>query len=64
MSILFKAHAVIVIGPPSSGKKTLSRLLAKKTGSVLLNQSNLIETLPNNLKLEFKKDLESKVNSY
>ena len=51
------------MGPPCSGKKSISSLLAKKTGSVLLNKNNLIETLPNSLKIEFSKELSNRVNN-
>jgi adenylate kinase family enzyme len=56
-----KASATIIIGPPASGKKTLSRLLAKKTGAVLLTKANLLETLPPNLKTELSKEISKNV---
>lgn len=50
-----------MIGPPASGKKTLSRLLAKKTGAVLLTKASILETLPPNLKAELSKEISKKV---
>lgn len=41
---------MVVIGPPASGKKLLSKLMSKKSGAVLLTQANLIESMPNALK--------------
>ncbi|CAF0826696.1 unnamed protein product [Brachionus calyciflorus] len=54
------SSATIVLGPPASGKKTLSKLLSKKTGAVLLNQNNLIESMPNSLKNELSKEIKEK----
>lgn len=56
-----KAPAILILGPPASGKKTLSQLLSKKIGSVLLNQNSLIESLSNNLKNEFSEKIKKKV---
>jgi adenylate kinase len=47
------APATIIIGPPASGKKTLSRLQAKDTEAILINCDILINKMPNNLKKEF-----------
>ncbi len=57
----FLAHAIIIIGPPSSGKKTLSKMIAQTTGAVLINQASLLESLPNNLKHEFSKEIKNNV---
>jgi adenylate kinase family enzyme len=51
-----------VIGPPASGKKTLSNLLAKKTGAILLTKKNIIESTPNQIKLELAKEISKNVN--
>ncbi len=49
------ASAVVVLGPPSSGKKSISKLLAKKSGAVLLNKNNLLENIPVSLNSEISK---------
>ncbi len=51
-----------MIGPPASGKKTLSNLLAKKTGAILLTKKNIIESTPNQIKLELAKEISKNVN--
>jgi adenylate kinase family enzyme len=43
------------LGPPSSGKKTIGKSLAKKTGAILLNKNNLLENIPVNLSVEINK---------
>ncbi len=50
------ASAAVILGPPASGKKSLSKLLAKSIGSVLLDQDHLIESAPVSLQKEFGKD--------
>lgn len=55
------ASSVIIIGPPSSGKKSLAKLLSKGTGTILLDQDNLIESAPLSLQKEFGKDLNKNV---
>lgn len=54
------ASATIMIGPPSSGKKTLSRLLAKKTGAVLLTQENILESASPKEKAALAKEIKEK----
>lgn len=44
-----------MLGPPVSGKKILARALAKRTGSVLLNQKTLLENIPVNFHAELGK---------
>lgn len=51
------ASSIIIIGPPSSGKKSLSKLLSKSTGAILLDQDNLVESAPISLQKELGKDL-------
>lgn len=51
------ASSIIILGPPASGKKSLSKLLSKTTGAVLLDQDNLVETAPVALQKELGKDL-------
>ena len=43
------------MGPPSSGKKTIGKSLAKKTGAILLNKNILLENIPVNLSVEINK---------
>jgi len=49
------AAEIVLIGPPASGKKTISRLLAKKTGALLITKNSLVENIPVSLKAEFAK---------
>ena len=61
--MFFKVPAMIVIGPPASGKKSLSRLLAKKTDAVLLTKASALDKAPNSLRNELKKEIEENVIS-
>ena len=45
----------MILGPPSSGKKTIAKTLAKKTGAILLNKNNLLENIPVSLSAEIGK---------
>lgn len=49
------SSAIVILGPPSSGKKTIGKSLAKKTGAILLNKNNLLENIPVNLSVEINK---------
>lgn len=59
--LFFLAPTVVFIGPPSSGKKSLTKLLQENSGSVLLDRDILIETAPIGLQKEFGKDMNKNV---
>lgn len=53
IKFLKTAHEIVIIGPPSSGKKTICRFLAKKMNLIVINKTNLFENIPVSLKNEF-----------
>ena len=50
-----KANEVIIIGPPASGKKVISRMLENKIGATLITNKTVTENIPLSLKAEFAK---------
>jgi adenylate kinase family enzyme len=48
-----KAHEIIILGPPSSGKKTICRFLTKTLNLIVINKTNLLENIPVSLKNDF-----------
>jgi len=55
------AFSVVCIGPPSSGKKSLTKLLAKKTGAIIIDQDNLISTCSIAMQKEMGKELKKEI---
>ncbi|CAF0804531.1 unnamed protein product [Didymodactylos carnosus] len=50
------APKIVIIGPPSSGRKTLAKLLCKKLNTILIQPEDLLSEAPSKLKDKLPRD--------
>lgn len=60
LQLLHSVPQIIMLGPPASGKRTISKMISAKLRCAHITEDNLLEEADVNFKLEIQKYQEQK----